>query len=114
MAQLGVRRKISSSSSQKKSLNVAADVVENIKKPAGNLRDKAKRLEEIKRKNKHTLGKELILGGKKTAGRMSRKKGKQKPRHWVREGGRERERSSNWNMHCLCGKGFVLDGFVQN
>jgi len=32
MAQLGVRRKISFSSSQKKSLNVAADVVENIKK----------------------------------------------------------------------------------
>jgi hypothetical protein len=58
MAQLGVRRKISFSSSQKKSLNVAADVVENIKKPGGHWREKAKGPEEIKRKNKlHTLGK---------------------------------------------------------
>jgi len=48
LAQLGVRRKINFSSSQKKSLNVAADVVENIKKPAGHWRDKAKGLEEIK------------------------------------------------------------------
>jgi len=54
-AKLCVRRKISFSSSQKKSLNVVADVVENIKKPAGHWRDKAKGLEETKGKNElHT------------------------------------------------------------
>jgi hypothetical protein len=42
LAQLGVGIKISFSSTYKKSLNVAADMVENIKKPTGHWSDKAK------------------------------------------------------------------------
>jgi hypothetical protein len=41
-------------------------VVENIKKPAGHWRDKAKGLEEIKGKNKlHTWGKKYMGGQEK-------------------------------------------------
>jgi hypothetical protein len=55
MSQLGVRRKIIFFFIAEESLNVAADMAENVKKPAGHWRNKEEGMEESKRKNKlHT------------------------------------------------------------